>query len=728
MRWICAALALLLLPTGGLAQDVPVQLIEDPAGDVQILGPDGAPLVADPSGQDALDIVAGGVALETPELLALYVTVQNLAAASTAPSLGPLAFTFDFLFGERGYRVYAQVPTGQPWEGVFQFDEPRAFLMEGSQATGFRFVERVEATIDAGANQLVVTVPRALLLDHDQAPLARGRSITDVVLQTATGPTMQFGIPDGQGGVVASAASPQWADRAPSDGDGANYRMLTGTEVQRGDIFSDVLDPVRWTNGEATTLSYSVRLSNRGPDAERVTARVTGADPSWEVAHSELVELAAGESRNVTLLVSIPFVHQHGKLHGFDAIFESASGDMATARLGVYWPRIPQPAGHHDTVWFHGAVLEQNQAPFDTLFPGNAGWFNAAEAAVDELDTGTAIPAQASIPPGLLAAFGGGTEGFAFWSIPMAPELRIGLDFDLTRLGSFSTSIDLPAPVNDAEVEVVLLLEERENVRGFFQGDNVDRMVLAAGNASFAGVQSGTLDVLMDLRPTPEADLVPHSQSREAERNLIVQVLLSGSAMAGTGFARQEAIQYTIDPTKSAMTLPLFEYHEAVDLAFTTDRSIDLVVGERGQERSVNPGRSVVYVFELDYKGASADTFELSLSGTNAEWATILGDALVRLEPGTPRTLALKVSAPKGAFAGDTADVTLTATSTSNAAVQGGVRTLTRVVTDQDIPDEENEAMALSGELTETKDSPGAGLVTLLGALAVGSVVARRRR
>lgn len=726
-----AALALLLVPLATVAQDTPVELLADPTGDVQIRGPDGANLLADPAGQPALDIVAAGVDREDPETLALYVAVDDLAAAATSPSLGGLTFTIDFSFGERGYRAYIQLPTGQPWDDVFDRNEPTAFLVEGRDDSAFRGAHRVEATVDTSGSRVIAAIPRALLLDHDQAPLARGRAITNVVVQALSSPNFQFGIPDGSGGSAARAGTPNWADRAPSDGDGPDYTMMTGVETQRGDLFTDVLDPVRWTNGEATTLSYSVRLSNRGAENQEASLRLAGVDPTWDVAHSEKLKLAPGESRNVTILVSIPFVHQHGKMHAFDAIFETDDGGMATARLGVYWPRIPQPAGHHDTVWFHGALLNAPQPPFDTVFAGGDGWFNAADSAVDDLDTGLAIPADASVPPGLLAAFGGDPEAFAFWRIPMLPELRIGLDFDLARLGSFTTSIDLPAPVNDAEVRMVLTLEERERGRGFFQQGNVDQIVLAEGNASFAGVQSGPLQVTMDLVPTPESDLIPHATFRDKSRNLIVQIIMTGLPMAGTGFTQHEAAQYTIDPAASSMMLPLFEYHESVDLAFTTDRSIELVVGERGQERSVNPGRSVVYLFTLDYRGAAADVFDLGLSGTNAEWGSILGDAQIRLEPGVPRTLALMVSAPDRAFAGDTADITLTATSTTNSAVQGGVRTLTRVVTDQDIPDEAEEGLILSGELTRPKETPGIGPMGLMGLLGVLAAVGRssgRRR
>ncbi len=721
MRWTVAALALLLMPLGVAGQQAPVQLMEDPAGDVQILGPDGTPTTADPTGQAALDILDAGIFAETPEILTFYLTVKDLNAASTTPTLGGITYTFDFLFGTKGYRALVYMPTGQPWEPVFQADEPRAFLMEGTPSSGYRFRESVEARTEASTNQVIVDVPRALLVDHDQAPLARGRAITDLAVVSKTGPNMEFRVPDPQGGPGSRANPPRLADVAPGDGTGPSYTLLTGNEVQRGDIFSDVVDPVRWTNGEATTLSYSVRLSNRGDAAEVVAVRLEGADPSWELAHSEVIKLGAGESRNVTVLVSIPFVHQHGKLHSFDAIFETKNGDMATARLGVYWPRIPQPAGHHDTVWFHGAALDSPGAPFDVLFAGNRGWFNAADAAIDELDAGDPITADVSIPPAMLAAFGGQTEGFAWWSLPLEPELRIGLDFDMSRLGSFSTAINLPGPVNDPSVHVQLVLEEREARRGFFLGgdDRVERTLLAYGNASYPGLQSGRLDVSMDLTPTPDADLVPHTAMREVERNLAVQVYMAGSAMAAAGFFDNEAIQYTLDPTASTMALPLFEYHEKVDLAFATDRSIELIVGDKGQERDVNPGRTVVYSFTLDYKGSAPDSFDLAVSGTNADWATILGDATIRLEPGKPRTLALAVAAPDKAFAGDTADITLTATSSSNSAVQGGIRTLTRVVTDRDIPDERDDALVLSGELTKGKESPGIGVLPLLGALLV---------
>ncbi|MGB0652505.1 MAG: hypothetical protein ACPGQL_04835 [Thermoplasmatota archaeon] len=708
-------------------------LSTDGTGDVALLGPDGNEAGAAPAGMFAgVDMVDVGIWSEDEETLSLFATVANIESSSEFPFPGfDPDYDFFFTLGEQSYKVAVVTAFDNPLNGVFERSS-EGFLQARAGEGFWRFIDRVEVEFDFTEERIVAHLPKELLVDENQALIAKGRELTDIFVIGQSGPSfieIDPKLPTG-----TAIYGPYFADRVPDEG-AVSYLVRTGAIFQQGDLFSTTLDPVRWTNGEATTLAYQVTVENRAAEEDLVAVSIEGADPSWTMAFSERVSVPAESRVNVTLLVSIPFVHQHGMLDNFNVVFESLEGDgRSSTQLGVYWPRIPQPAGHHDTLWLHSASF-QGDPPFDTVFNGNYGWFNAADSTVDELDQGLPL-AGTVVPPVAFAAFGGGTDGASYWSFPLSPALRMGLDFDLSRIGELTTAINLPVPALDPRVDAYLVLEDREQRNGgrFLGGNDggdVETTVLANATVQLSGTLSGRQDLIMAFTPTPEADLIDYQVREGWERNLRLHVQMYSPTMTGAFYvpgALAPTTQPTIDPTATVIRLPLFEYHAPVDLTFVTDRAIELTVGDMGQDRRLNPGRSLVYEFNMAYTGEITDTFDLSLTGNNVHWAQILGDLQVKLQPGESRTLALKVTAPKDASPGEVGDVTLTATSRTNAAVQGGLRTLSTVVSvgDQDIADEASRADVLSGELTDEESTP-VPLGVAVGALLVAVAVSARR-
>ncbi len=705
------------IPVG--AQNAGEALISDQQGDVSVVAPDGSTSAAIPAGAfENMDLVEADIWHEDESRIALYATVTNLEETSDQPvPFSDPYFFFSFRYGEQGYRVMVVTALGNPTNGMVGNPLTQAWVQKEVAPGSYRNIADAEAEIDFGQDLVVVSFDRAAVRDENNAPLARDRTIDDFRVRSRSLGFFQFPL-RGPAGDMGTVGMPALMDWAPAEGPGPSYVIKTGTELQRGTLFATTDEPVRWTNGEATTLAYHVQVTNVGDKLLDAGVEVSGTDPSWTVAHSERVRVAAQETINVTILVSIPFVHQHGKLALFTATFDDGRQNMASTELGIYWPRIPQPAGHHDTVWFHGASVEAPDPPFDTAFPNIVGWFNPAEPSIDEADEGAMIPADYAGPPGV----GGGQEGLARWILRMSPELRMGLDFDLMRANTFTTSIDIPIPALDPRLEVGLYYVEAVSTERFGnQGTAFRYYPIGNGTAKASGVVSGTTDFVATFPIMEEYDEIPY----KADSNLALFVELRGM-LAGVPAIQPDPTTYKLNPKATTLQMPLFEYHDPVDLSFVTSRSIELKAGPEGQERPVNPGRSVVYRFDLSYKGDFADSFELSLTGANSNWAHIIGDRIIKMQPGESRKLAIEVAAPSKAFAGDIADVTLTATSQANAAVQGGIRTLTMVVTDQDIPDESGDARLLGDELTDDVESPGLGLMALLCAFAV--VASRRLR
>ena len=713
MRMGVVLVSLLLLATAA-AEEVQRQVAEDDAGDVQLRTQDGAVSQPAPSGYyDNVDVTAVGVWAEDDSTVTFYIEVDDLTEDSQAPTpVSDPDYTLYFRYGEQGYRVVVTTVLDNAFNGVFE-REPGAFARLERQVGEDRYsgFAQAEAELDYSEDRVLAMVPRDAILDHNQAPLARNATLRDIFVESRS--MGWFGFPFFFGGEDGSQIGiPEALDRAPDDGDDdGSYIVTTGSVQQKGKIFAVSDDPIRWTNGEATTLTFPVRVSNIGDAKVSLKLSLADTDDSWQVAHTDSLSVPAHRSVNTTILVTIPFLHQHGVTDLFRAVFASDDGvHGATALLGIHWPTVPQPAGHHDTLWLH-SVRNPVPAPFDAAFSSVHGWFSASEDTPD--DEGVGIPADFSTFPG----FFGAQEGEAQWFLRLEPTLRMGLDFDASRMGTATLAFVLPAPAVDPYVEVELLHQGQGNGGRGGQGTQV----LAAGvSPTMSGSQSGDVEFELELQTPAGVDVVPY----DAEANLVLRISLRGTLLVGGGFANPEAATPLLAAGGSILQLPLEEYHDPTNLAFQTDANVTIVVGQTGQERFVNAGRTVVYTFQLDYSGDAAAAFDVTISGKNVAWGTIIGDATFDLEAGTQRILGLAVAAPKDARDGEQADITLTLTQSKNAAIQAGVRTLTTVTSSEDIPDETDMQKELAGTLSKHKDASALAVLWL----AIGLLALARRR
>lgn len=713
-KWV---FLLLLLPMASGAE-VQQEVFVDRDGDVALSTQDGSVNQADPTGfYKNVDVVAGGVWAEDDDFVTFYVEFEDLTEASQVPlPFSDPDYYLYFTHGEQGYRVFVATALDNPFNGVIgRSGDLRATLDRQLDQFRYQSIAEVDVELLHPDDMALFHVPRGALVDHNQAPLARNGTLHDIYVESRSmgwfGFPMQVG---GPGSEPTYVGIPQALDRAPDDSSG-RYVMTTGSVRQKGMLFAASDDPIRWTNGEATTIGFQTRLTNVGGEEVSVAAHVQGTDPSWEVAYSDRITVPARSSINHTILVSIPFSHNHGATELFDAHYISDDGDHeATSVLGVHWPFVPQPAGHHNQLWFH-SMANQVDPPFDALFAGAHGWFSAKED-LDE-DEGTPILPDFAATPG----FFGAQEGRAIWLLRLEPGLRMGLDFQPGMNGNMELGFELPVPVVDPRVEVTLMHEKQGPSRGGMGGGQsfIRTDLMHGASEATSGPVSGGYSVELELAPLDDLDDIPYAQGA----NLVFFIDLQGTFLFGTPFGGQESFTPTLDPTTSSVQLPLNEYHDPADLSFQTDADIQIVAGKDGQERFVNPGRTVVYTFDLTFQGTEGTEFEATLSGKNVEWGRIIGDRV--FTPEGTRTLAVAVAAPEDARDGEQADITLTLTSTANAAVQAGIGTLTTVTTSEDIPDESDYEAELAGELTQQKESPGASLLAVLALL--GAIAYRRR-
>lgn len=724
MRRSAIVLLTLLLVPFTVGEQVDAAVIADGTNDVVIMSADGTAQQPDGGQFPNVDLVEAGILAETNDDITFYVEVAGLDAASQNPvPFSDPDYRVYFNFGTQGYRVRMDTALANVFNDAMSRSGTAFGALEVQVGeTSFRNLASAEISLEYGDDRVLATVPRAAIVDENQAPLGLGRTLTGFY---ATAQSMgQFSFPVGQtgqgGDPLLYFGPPRAWDQAPDKltGELPSYTMTTGEVRQKGALLAGSQDPVRWTNGEASTLVFDVRVVNTGTSEVPINVDVTGADPKWTLAYSDKLTIPGGKSANVSFLVTIPFSHNHGSIHTFDAKFTSVGGEhFAATMLGVYWPLVPQPAGHHDTLWFHSYTEEEGNNPFSGVFgAGTHSWMSALET--EELDQGVPIPAQFTIPPN---TFTGG-KGIAYWRIPLEPSLRMGLDFRTQDVGTIDISMQFPVTVVDPQVFAVLEHATVTQRQGRNDDGINDEKTLASGQTEvMAGPVDGTQTFSIELEVDDAADEIPY----KLDSNLFLTIYMEATWLAGTGQGDPGAISPNIMPGASIMQLPLNEYEVPLNINFQTDGAIELIATEDGQQKSVNPGRTAVYAFEMIYHGTNASNFIIEITGTNAEWATVVGDAGFGLEAKGTRLVGLAVTAPKDAKAGELADLTFTIRDRDNAAVKAGLNTRTTVDTQSDIPDESARAKDLTKELTTAKESPGLPLLMVIGALAFAL---RRRR
>ncbi len=661
----------------------------DAANDVRMTTSDGA--LRNGAGSSAwrnLDILSGGVFDETDDLLVFFLNVTAITPEQdpAVPKSQP-TYWFYFDYGLRTYRVEGKTDLTTPWDGIAGAAVGSAKLEVAYNDGVFQAVGDAAMAIDFSADQILFMVERSLIRNHNEAPLGRGDVLSGFWGSSRSLGGFGVSIPIGNNFQV-EAGPPAYHDQAPDYGTtGGTYTTTAGHQLHKGQLVAASEDPVRWTNGEATTFVYFVRLFNSGSIELEVKLSHEGADPSWQVAFSDRLVVPARSSINVTFHVGIPFGHFHGKLDDFVVSFTTDDGvHWAKQPLAVYWPKIPQPAGHHPTVWLH-SQYRPREAPFEGLGDSVHGWFSAASPDTEEYDEQAPIMADRIDGP---QSDGRST---AQWTFHLEPALRMGLDFLLDQTGNGQIIMDFPVQVQDPVLQFDLVHLNKRTI--------IPKTTFAMTSLSaLPGTQSGLVAFTFpDLKAEAAADLIKHAARADLEFRLNLTATL-----AGTGNENPEEFTPTIVPADSYFTLPLREYHDPLDTVFVTDASVKVTVGPEGQFKQVNPGKQAVFTFELYYHGTFRSGFDIELSGINSAWARVLGDAHFEMDPDTVREVAVAIQPPADARQGDYADITIKAIGSVNAAVQAGMVVRAEVVGSRQVADEAELAKQKEVVLTAPED------------------------
>lgn len=652
MRFLLLAVLVLAAPLGSAQAYGPVQepaiLLEDATNDV-VLGSWSNPMLSVPFQQPDADLVDLSVG-EGPGALLVRLHVAALPAQVQAVgSRTSTAYFVQFAVAEEGFVLVLTGSTGDAGLG--------ATLYQGTLEDYGNMQADLVVTTIPHASSYEVAIPRVLLSSADGAVPVRGTQATNWA-------------------AVSRFVKPMGGDAWV--GDRMNYPDAAGAKVEftMGSLSSSTLSlssPKAYvaSNGLATTYPFEVDVTNAASRSENVRLEANDLPRGWDVVlPAEEVIVGAGETRRVAILVTVPFFHQHGSVDRFDLVARGPSGRLASLDLGVIYTTIPQPAGHHDRLFVHSYV------------GGESGFVNTLEQ--DAADAGIPIA-------------GGFPFGSANLTLPLAPQLATGLDFDLERQGTFH--LVLESQVADPAV----VLSGRLALVGAKSTVTLAHLVADPQPAE------AQQDLVFDGRilPAQLADYVPFEPG--SELRLEVQ----------TDSSLQEA--FWLAPPRlvpgSWLDLPLFDYHD--DIAAVMAATSGLRVGSpQSLQRSANPGDAVV--FDLDVANLLGQDREVSVRAeSDVEGAGLPGvPRQVRLPAGESVQVPVTVVVPATAVHGDLVNVVVVIEEAARGSLAFARLT---VVTDTSTDLRSDEVPS-----QPVKESPTVPL-PMLAALFFAIVLGRRR-
>ena len=697
MRALLVALLLALsalpaLPAAAQeAAPAAVPLAEDAAGDVRLdaqATSQGAP----PQISQSLDL-RSLVVTEDPGSFTFTVQVADMKTGSDAAGHDGEDFTVTFTHAKRDFQLRM---VHQTLEGAS--DQSYGYLESRDNATQpWNIVQYVDTVaVDAKAETVSATVPRDALADARGAAPFPGRFLQGFSVHSSNLLTFYADM----------------ADDMPDNGVAPGQVAIKYGIRQEGDARLSSDDPFRASNGEATTFLFKAQGLNIGDANDTYHLRVKEVPPGWSVILPQtFLEIAAGGSVEFPVVVEVPFNHAHGTTASF--IVEMASGldarSIGRIAMGVRYLAIPQPAGHHDTLWFHSRAADQVSQALGTVFQGNSGapYMDAMETL--EGDANAALPPQSEN-----TAIVGSTPLVGYqWCVPLDPGLQMGLDFKVGGAAHLQVPVHVTLPFNGAFLRAGLYLTPPDYPSYFGCYIGSESKLLGALNETAPQDLPANSDAVLqgDMTMFRAADRIPYVKGQ----NLVLQVEAWGvgaSTFYG-GAAKPELIP------GGQVTLPLLEYKDAVNQALTTGKGPALVpLGP--QERLANPGATVVFPLSIANEAAVPQTVAFNVSGLRSEWVDPVADVDVPAHGVAKASITVRV--PADAKDGDLANLLVQAYAQDNATNRSILRLVVAVDTTATHADDAAAAPMPS------KHSPPAGPATAALLVALAGCVGSRRR
>lgn len=682
------ALPMIAVTLLGLGLAAPVQgqvQWDDERNDVEIAykatGIDGFPTMWTAVGANPeyayADIVAAGIAAEDETALTFFVKLAgegNWDAVLGRLLEHRLSFTME---GET-YRLVFLVPRSG--------DSASAFL---EVFQGDRWMPLAEYPAVYAELTWIAVVPKTDLRSPLGLPLRPGQSLDGFKVDTATsernGTAMvwfQYACPNPPDFESPDQCGYKVRDRINRGEELGSY--LTKVNPTGGQFVLETPTPIRSSNGLETTMLYQVQANNYGTQTVTVDLEVMDAPNGWRVHMPAGIEVLPGTNLKFPVAISIPFMHDHGQT--LQTTIEAKTGDelLSSVQLGVTWPEIPQPAGHHDEIYFHG----DESGVWMNTFPGEQLLIRGGDAGIGTQPNNR-------------------VQGTA-WFAPLSPELGIGLDGDLGRTAHAELTFVSPI-ARQGDLRFILQLTRAD-------GSFSEVVDVAQANIDLPADQA--VPVVFDFNMPQTLDrLVP-----ERGQNIVAVILLYTSPMPGVAVPQDpaRAVPYLASDA-SWMRLPLFDYHDLDLLDGVLSSSSLQLTKLQDAARLANPGKTVVFQYDLENKGNESKTVDWQVLGTKADWGRVIPERST-VQPGQKVAVSLVVDVPEGLGTGDSGDLFLfgSVTGALGDAVMGPA--VIQIVTDREVGDDGELAAGLD-------DGRGAASPSVLVALlALAIAMAWRRR
>ncbi|HUR70051.1 MAG TPA: hypothetical protein VM370_12470 [Candidatus Thermoplasmatota archaeon] len=653
---------------------------DDPQGDVttEIFGAPAVPGSA--PGADAADLLAMEVQ-EDAEKLVFVVQVTKLEQQYSFAQ-----YQIHFSWQKTDYTVAIDRQVAQ---GVIE-DDSSARLYSDDEENGFDSLAQLEHTMDVAKGTITVQVPKAYILsDKGKFPLL-GDELKDVYVEAASHATLFSFTADSY-------------DRMPDSGE-LKYPFLFG-DLAAGHIRLDADERVRVSNGGATTFVYRVTVSNKGEVDDSVDLSVHDLPPEWNATVQTPLRIPGGAERSVAVLVSVPFAHEHGGFSSFNltATSQRDAASAASVRMGVLHTPIPQPAGHHSELYLHAENF--NAGIFGDVFPFTQSSMNTES--VHDADA-----------PEAGANFNGDGLG---WAIPLTPGLRMGMDFDLERTGTIAGAIIGHQAQGTGSLSGTLYLVQQSGEGSIDWSEGV---VLGETDAQDLTFDLNTPQPFsLTLTPTEDADYIPYARGQ----NLVLLLTLDSGEGAGN-FCCLPGTTPGLTTADFKMTLPLNEYHDKLNGLAEAGDMLEIKAGGPVEKTGL-PGTTMTYAFTLVNHGASEETIDLDLAGTDALLGTLVPNGAVTLGSKETRELTLAVNIPTGKNDGEELEVLIFAHAQEDPSKSAIARTKTVIGKpgSGELAADETGVL-LAAQEREEKDSPGPGALVALAGIGAALLLARRKK
>lgn len=558
MRWLLVVLLLLMqtaIPVQAVAPTPESGILEDPQGDViiDVYGAGEAP--ADPN-MNNMDL--RWLSWEEQEDTVFFtVAVQNLDETVQGVSHTAGDIRIHFSYGDKPYYVQT---------GVSAQGQSYARLFESFGGLNGRMIEILDHEVVRTDATIKVWVPREHILDVNGAPMIRGREVHDISVRAYH--FVGFGFID-----PLTQEEDEFfviRDFMPDDLVGTEVMVQMGGIVQNGPVNLEAPAPFRASNGGAGRFEFRATLFNEGETKADYEVELSGIPGMWDVYLPQMpISVPAGGNVTFQVFIETPDQHQHGGNSQFVMnVFNVDDSDVYAAMdMGIYYLDVPQPAGHHSTLYLHTRADGDASNPF-ALFAQTLGfsdfqegYLNTLDPINDEADTGAPL-APMDLAFGPAADFR--------WGMCLEPRLLLGLDMNLTEVGKATLGFSAGIDFQDVKIEgrLVRLLpqddvpEGNDGPRRGGRNDELpcefatfsDRSDLTVASFSAEGLTIGSAKKLveMDLVPGPDADYLPYVEGSD----LVLEIRMTTSTPYIVG-----QIQPMLEPGGNLL-LPIDEYYD----------------------------------------------------------------------------------------------------------------------------------------------------------------------